>query len=104
MASPRLESVYRWGSTVRVGVVLDGDMNTPHICGKSPMVEEMEPGTYWWCSCGYSATQPFCDGSHKGRGFTPVKMEITEKKKVAWCMCKHTANPPSCDGSHAKLA
>ena len=78
-------------------------MNTPHSCGKSPMVEEMEPGTYWWCSCGYSTTQPFCDGSHKGKGFAPVKLEITEKKKVAWCMCKQTANPPFCDGSHAKL-
>ncbi len=79
-------------------------MNEPHCCAKSPKVEEMEPGTYWWCSCGYSSTQPFCDGSHKGKGFSPVKVEITEKRKVAWCMCKQTAKPPFCDGSHAKLA
>lgn len=78
-------------------------MNTPHVCQKSPKVEEVEPGTYWWCSCGLSASQPFCDGSHKGKGFSSVKVEITEKRKVAWCMCKHTANPPFCDGSHAKL-
>ena len=78
-------------------------METPNTCQKSPKVEEMEPGTYWWCSCGYSSTQPFCDGAHKGKGFKPVKVEITEKKRVAWCMCKHTATPPYCDGSHAKL-
>jgi CDGSH iron-sulfur domain-containing protein 3 len=88
----------------RAGVILERGMNTPHVCGKSPMVEEMEPGTYWWCSCGYSATQPFCDGSHKGKGFTPVKVEIAEKQKVAWCLCKQTKTPPFCDGSHAKLA
>lgn len=79
-------------------------MSEPHIFQKSPQVMEMEPGTYWWCSCGLSSTQPFCDGAHKGKGFAPVKVEITEKKKVAWCLCKHTKNPPVCDGSHAKLA
>ena len=78
-------------------------MNEPHVCQKSPLVEEMEPGTYWWCSCGYSTTQPFCNGMHKDKGFKPVKVVITEKKRVAWCMCKHTASPPFCDGSHAKL-
>lgn len=79
-------------------------MSEPHVCQKSPQVMEMEPGTYWWCSCGLSSTQPFCDGAHKGKGFAPVKVVITEKKKVAWCLCKHTKNPPFCDGSHAKLA
>lgn len=79
-------------------------MSAPHICQKSPLVEEVEPGTYYWCSCGLSAKQPFCDGAHKGSAFVPVKVEIAEKKKVAWCLCKHTANPPFCDGAHAKLA
>ena len=78
-------------------------MNSPRVCSKAPDVQEVDPGTYWWCSCGLSAKQPFCDGSHKGTTFTPVKTEITEKRKVAWCMCKHTANPPFCDGAHAKL-
>jgi CDGSH-type Zn-finger protein len=78
-------------------------MNTPHVCRKSPEVAEAAPGTYWWCACGLSANQPFCDGSHKGKGLAPVKVEITEARKVAWCMCKHSANPPFCDGSHAKL-
>lgn len=79
-------------------------MSEPHVCGRSPKVQEMEPGTYWWCSCGRSSRQPFCDGSHKGCGFAPVKVEIDTKRKVAWCLCKHTANPPFCDGSHASLA
>ena len=81
-----------------------GAMSEARCCSNSPKVEEMEPGTYWWCSCGFSATQPFCDGAHKGKGFAPVKVEIAEKRKVAWCMCKRTSNPPFCDGSHAKPA
>ena len=63
----------------------------------------MEPGTYWWCACGQSSNQPFCDGSHKGTEFTPVETKIDAARKVAWCGCKHSANQPFCDGSHAKL-
>ena len=59
--------------------------------------------TYWWCACGLSKSQPFCDGSHKGTEFTPIIEEITEAKKVAWCGCKQSANKPFCDGTHAKL-
>lgn len=76
----------------------------PVVAAKSPAVLELEPGTYWWCACGKSAKQPFCDGSHKAeRLFSPMKVEITEKKKVALCNCKHSANKPFCDGSHKKL-
>ncbi|SPF50318.1 conserved hypothetical protein [Candidatus Sulfotelmatobacter kueseliae] len=57
----------------------------------------------FWCACGKSAKQPFCDGSHKGTDFTPVKFEATESKTVYFCGCKHSANKPFCDGSHAKL-
>jgi CDGSH-type Zn-finger protein len=65
---------------------------------------EVEAGkSYFWCACGESAKQPFCDGSHKGSSFTPVKFEATESKTVHFCGCKHTANPVFCDGSHAKL-
>ncbi len=73
----------------------------PQIAGRSPVVQsDVAPGTYWWCSCGRSQGQPFCDGSHKGTGFKPLKVEIAEERSVAWCACKHSAGPPYCDGSH----
>ncbi|MFI5336759.1 MAG: CDGSH iron-sulfur domain-containing protein [Opitutales bacterium] len=78
-------------------------MSTPDVPQKSPYVLEMGPGTYFWCACGKSKKQPFCDGSHKGSGMSPVKTEITENKTVAWCGCKHSKHPPFCDGSHARL-
>ena len=78
-------------------------MSEPIVCQKSPIVQKVEPGTYWWCACGRSATQPFCDGSHKGTGFAPVKVDVTEARQVAWCACKHTGAGAFCDGSHAKL-
>jgi CDGSH iron-sulfur domain-containing protein 3 len=76
----------------------------PNIAQRGPFVQPTEPGMYWWCACGRSRGQPFCDGSHKGTGFAPLKMEIKEARTVAWCGCKHSANKPLCDGSHAKLA
>jgi CDGSH-type Zn-finger protein len=78
-------------------------MSEPIIAQKSPIVQKVEPGTYFWCACGKSKSQPFCDGVHKGSGFVPLKTEIKEAKTVAWCGCKHTKNAPFCDGSHAKL-
>jgi CDGSH-type Zn-finger protein len=67
----------------------------------TPYGVEVEAGkTYWWCSCGKSAKQPFCDGSHKGSDFTPLEYEADESKKVFFCGCKITANAPLCDGSH----
>jgi CDGSH-type Zn-finger protein len=78
-------------------------MSDPIISQKSPFVQKMEAGTYWWCACGKSATQPFCDGSHKGSEFSPVKTEIAAAKTVAWCGCKHSKNKPFCDGSHSRL-
>jgi CDGSH-type Zn-finger protein len=78
-------------------------MKTPVIFQKSPLVQTAEKGTSWWCSCGKSAKQPLCDGSHKGTEFTPLKVEVAEQKTVAWCLCKHTLGAPFCDGSHKKL-
>jgi len=78
-------------------------MSQPNICQRSPLVQKVEPGTYWWCACGLSKTQPFCDGSHKGTAFSPAKVEITEAKQVAWCMCKHSQNGAHCDGSHKRV-
>ncbi|MDA0268808.1 MAG: CDGSH iron-sulfur domain-containing protein [Cyanobacteria bacterium] len=78
-------------------------MSDPKIADTKPAVMELDAGDYWYCTCGQSANQPFCDGSHKGTSFTPLKFTIEEKKQVALCQCKHTGNAPFCDGSHAKL-
>lgn len=78
-------------------------MNDALIADRKPMAVELEPGTYYWCACGRSKNQPFCDGSHKGTGLQPVAFELTEKKEVWLCMCKRTGTPPYCDGSHKNL-
>jgi CDGSH iron-sulfur domain-containing protein 3 len=78
-------------------------MNEPVIADKRPVVLELEPGVYSWCSCGHSKNQPFCDGSHIGKGFCPVTVNIEETKRVAMCLCKHSQNGAFCDGSHSKL-
>lgn len=78
-------------------------MAEPVIAQRAPIVLKMEPGTYWWCACGRSKNQPFCDGSHKGTEFSPIEQEITEAKQIAWCACKHSKNKPFCDGSHRNL-
>jgi CDGSH iron-sulfur domain-containing protein 3 len=79
-------------------------MNTPVAAQKSPYAVAVEAGkTYYWCACGKSATQPYCDGSHKGSGLAPVKFDATETKTAYFCGCKHSSKPPLCDGSHARL-
>lgn len=78
-------------------------MDKPKIPQKMPYVQNMEPGKYYWCACGQSNNQPFCDGSHQGTEFVPKEVEITEAKKVTWCGCKHSANSAFCDGTHTKL-
>ena len=76
----------------------------PEVASKMPAVMELEPGEYWWCSCGKSSKQPFCDGSHKGTSFAPQKFEIREKQKVALCNCKKSQSGAFCDGEHSKLS
>ena len=78
-------------------------MSEPTIADKKPAVLELEPGKYFWCSCGQSQNQPFCDGAHQGTEFAPQAFELTEKKTVALCQCKYTENSPYCDGKHSKL-
>jgi CDGSH iron-sulfur domain-containing protein 3 len=78
-------------------------MSEPTIVDKKPTVLTLEPGTYYWCSCGLSENQPFCNGAHKGTDFKPLAFEVTEAKPVALCLCKHTGNAPFCDGAHQKL-
>lgn len=70
-----------------------------------PAFTQVEKGkTYHWCSCGLSAKQPFCDGSHKGTSFVPVKYEATETKRVLFCMCKQTGTAPICNKAHINVA
>lgn len=78
-------------------------MDQSEIAQKSPYSLELVPGTYWWCACGRSKAQPFCDGSHKGTSFTPVKLEIAQTTQAALCGCKHSKNKPFCDSSHKQL-
>ncbi len=76
-------------------------MSDPVRAADTPFGVEVEAGkTYFWCACGKSASQPFCDGSHADTGITPVKYEASEAGKVFFCGCKATANVPLCDGSH----
>jgi CDGSH-type Zn-finger protein len=76
----------------------------PVVAAKHPFVLEVEPGTYYWCRCGRSENQPFCNGSLKGTGLAPVQVEIAEKQIVAFCGCKRTGNQPRCDGTHKTIA
>jgi CDGSH-type Zn-finger protein len=78
-------------------------MSNPETPQKEPYGLEVKPGKYFWCACGKSTKQPYCDGSHKGTDIKPVMEEITEEKTVYWCGCKHTGNPPFCDGTHNKM-
>jgi CDGSH iron-sulfur domain-containing protein 3 len=80
-------------------------MTTPSIAQKAPYPVAVEAGKdYWWCACGQSKNQPFCDGSHKAAGeFTPVKYTAAESKTVYFCGCKHSAGKPLCDGTHKSL-
>lgn len=75
-------------------------MDKPTVAGRAPTVVTLEAGTYYWCACGLSKNQPYCDGSHKGTPFRPQKFDLAEKKQVALCLCKATKGPPFCDGSH----
>jgi CDGSH-type Zn-finger protein len=78
-------------------------MTVPVRASNTPYAVDVEAGkSYWWCSCGKSAKQPFCDGAHKDTGMTPVKFDATETKKVFFCGCKATAKAPMCDGAHSK--
>ncbi len=78
-------------------------MPEPVLAGRAPMVENLAAGTYEWCACGRSKTQPFCDGAHKGSGIRPVVFTVETARRCALCMCKQTHNQPMCDGTHKTL-
>ena len=76
----------------------------PEIAGRDPIPVEVEEGKmYWWCTCGRSAKQPFCDGAHKTTDFVPEAWEAPKTGTVFFCACKQTAKSPLCDGSHNSL-
>ena len=78
---------------------------TPTIAARSPVKVTVECGKdYWWCSCGLSATQPFCDGSHKGSGFQPQKYTAEKDGDLWFCQCKHSKATPLCDGAHKSIS
>lgn len=75
----------------------------PVVAACEPTVVTLEPGIYWWCSCGRSKEQPFCDGSHEITDLKPVKLRIQDTREVALCNCKHSGGRPFCDGTHHSL-
>jgi CDGSH-type Zn-finger protein len=79
-------------------------MEKPVVAQRGPYGVTVEAGkSYFWCACGRSKTQPFCDGSHKGTGFAPVMFKAEKTEEVWFCGCKATGTKPFCDGSHNRL-
>jgi CDGSH iron-sulfur domain-containing protein 3 len=76
----------------------------PRVAQRAPFALDLAPGEYGWCACGQSRQQPFCDGSHRGGPFAPVRFTVTARSGTLWlCGCKHSRRPPFCDGTHNKL-
>lgn len=81
-----------------------GFMNKGNVAMKSPIAVETQAGKeYKWCACGLTKTEPFCDQSHKGTEWHPIKFAPTESGTTYFCGCKQTDNQPCCDGTHSRL-
>jgi CDGSH-type Zn-finger protein len=86
---------------IKAGVLF---MSDAVIAQKSPFMTDLEENKdYFWCSCGKSSRQPFCDGSHKGSDFTPVKFNVNKARSYALCGCKQNDGQPFCNGAHNQL-
>jgi CDGSH-type Zn-finger protein len=78
-------------------------MSTGVCTQRGPYAVELSPGDYYYCACGKSQNQPFCDGSHQGSEFAPIKISITKAETKYLCGCRQSKNLPFCDGSHQSL-
>ena len=80
------------------------EISLPVVADLKPIKTELKKGEeYYFCACGRSSSQPFCDGSHKGTGLTPKAFTADEDGDAFLCQCKQTGNAPFCDGTHAKI-
>jgi len=76
----------------------------PVVSQKAPYAVAVETGkSYWYCTCGKTKTEPFCDGAHKGTGFRPVEYKAEQDQTVYFCGCRKSANGVTCDGAHGSL-
>jgi CDGSH iron-sulfur domain-containing protein 3 len=79
-------------------------MEKPVVAQRGPYGVRVEAGQeYWWCACGRSKLQPFCDGSHRGTGLAPIGFKAEKSEELWFCGCKATGAKPFCDGSHNRL-
>ncbi len=79
-------------------------MSKPVIAGNQPIKVSLSEGKkYYFCACGRSKKQPFCDGSHAGTSFTPMAFTAASDGDAWMCACKHSGKAPYCDGSHKQF-
>ncbi|MEX0645587.1 MAG: CDGSH iron-sulfur domain-containing protein, partial [Parvularculaceae bacterium] len=81
-------------------------MAEPEISGAKPILVTLgqKGDAIFWCACGRSNSQPFCDGSHAGTPFRPLRYVVARNEEEGlFCACKRTRTPPFCDGSHNRL-